>query len=114
MASALSSPSTASYDLDKMEVWKDMLYDEMMASGSEQRLYSQKDLVALNVVPDGDLQLLMKIVQALTNDKLLRPVTDTRQGLLCWRWRSAEEAQKYDVTPRKTPLDRDRRAGTDT
>ncbi|KAM7216565.1 DNA-directed RNA polymerase [Rhypophila decipiens] len=81
----------------KIDVFKDLLYDAVREHGSESRLFTQSDLLDLNVIPDRDVLLLVKVVQALTADKLL---VATREGsTLAWRWRSREEAKKYTSFP---------------
>ncbi|KAH6669636.1 DNA-directed RNA polymerase III subunit RPC6 [Plectosphaerella plurivora] len=91
------SPSTAttasSTDPAKLDVLKQAIYEAMRENGEEDRLYSQYDLLDLDIIPDRDAQLLLKTVQSLTNDKLL--VVVSVSGGLAWRYRSREEAKKY-------------------
>jgi DNA-directed RNA polymerase III subunit RPC6 len=90
------SPSTAttasSTDPAKLDVLKQAIYEAMRENGEEDRLYSQYDLLDLDIIPDRDAQLLLKTVQSLTNDKLL--VVVSVSGGLAWRYRSREEAKK--------------------
>lgn len=79
-------------DALKMNVFKDLLYDAVVQHGSESRLFSQSDLLDLNVIPNRDLPLLARVVQELTNAKLLVGVSSAAG--LAWRWRSKEEAKK--------------------
>ncbi|KAM7188453.1 DNA-directed RNA polymerase [Naviculisporaceae sp. PSN 640] len=81
----------------KMGVFKDLLYDAISDFGSDTRLFTQNDLLDLNVIPNRDATLLLKVVQALTSAKLLIGTT-TADGL-AWRRRSREEAKKYLSLP---------------
>ncbi|KAL2137272.1 hypothetical protein VTI74DRAFT_5003 [Chaetomium olivicolor] len=81
----------------KIAILKDALYEEIRQHGSETRLFTQRELLDLNIIPNGDVGLLLKVVQALTDDKLLVGITN--HAGLAWRWRSREEAKKYTSLP---------------
>ncbi|KAJ9150385.1 DNA-directed RNA polymerase III subunit RPC6 [Pleurostoma richardsiae] len=81
-------------DPSKFELLKDALYDQCQQNGSDSRLYTQKDLLDLRIVPNNDGHMLLRIVQSLTDERLLIPVNDQRVGL-AWKWRSREDARKY-------------------
>ncbi|KAK4156163.1 hypothetical protein C8A00DRAFT_30976 [Chaetomidium leptoderma] len=85
-------------DSVKRQILKDTLYDEIKQHGSETRLFSQKDLLDLNIIPNNNVLLLVRIVQGLCDDKLLVGTTNHHAGL-AWRWRSREEAKKYTSLP---------------
>ncbi|KAK3393257.1 DNA-directed RNA polymerase III-like protein [Podospora didyma] len=87
MAPASGEDATA-----KIQILKDALYEEARQHGSESRLFSQADLQDLGVVPANDVMLLLKVIQALTDDKLF---VACQGAALAWRWRSREEAKKY-------------------
>ena len=89
-----STPSTGSEDPAKLEILREALYEQCQNHGSQTRLYSQKDLLELGVIPEENAVLLLRVVQQLCDEKLLIPVNDPRQGLL-WKWRSEEDALKY-------------------
>ncbi len=95
MASALSPPSTAgSEDPSKVDFLKEALYDAVKEVSSEERLWSQKDLVNLDIIPGQNVALLLSVINKLCSEMLFKPVTDGRLGV-CWRWRSEEDAKKY-------------------
>jgi DNA-directed RNA polymerase III subunit RPC6 len=94
MASLASSRAGTGEDTPKVEILKDALYEEMTQHGSSERLYSQNDLISLNIIPKNDLSLLLKVVQGLCDDRLLIAASDNRVGI-SWRYRSREEARKY-------------------
>jgi DNA-directed RNA polymerase III subunit RPC6 len=77
----------------KLQILKDALYEEIKQHGSETRLFTQNDLLDLNIIPNNDVLLLVRVVQGLTDDKLLVGTTNHHAGL-AWRWRSREEAKK--------------------
>ena len=79
-------------DSAKVQILKDALYDEARNHGSEERFFSQKDLIDLGVIPDSNLMLLVKVVQSLCDDRLFVGV-NTGSGI-AWRWRNREDAKK--------------------
>ncbi|KAL2261760.1 hypothetical protein VTK26DRAFT_3436 [Humicola hyalothermophila] len=85
-------------DSAKLKILKDALYEEMRQHGSETRLFTQKDLLDLNIIPNNNVMLLVRVVQGLCDDKLLVGTTNHHAGL-AWRWRSREEAKKYTSLP---------------
>jgi len=84
--------ATPEGDAAKLQILKDALYDQVRGHGSEQRLFTQKEMLDLKVIPGDNLMLLMKVIQSLCNDKLLVASSDNVRGLL-WRWRNKEEAK---------------------
>ncbi|KAK3335932.1 DNA-directed RNA polymerase III-like protein [Cercophora scortea] len=84
-------------DPAKIQILKDALYTEARQHGSESRLFTQKDLTDLNVIPNDNVILLLLVVQALCDDKLF--VATSHQSGLAWRWRSREDAKKYTSLP---------------
>ena len=93
MASLAASPAGGSEQSAKLDVLKETLYDEMQQHGSAERLYNQKDLIELNIIPNDDVGLLLRVVQGLCDDFLLVSTNDSRSGL-AWRWRSREDGRK--------------------
>jgi DNA-directed RNA polymerase III subunit RPC6 len=83
-------------DANKIQILKDLLYNEAQQHGSESRMFSQKDLTDLGVVPPGDPALLLKVIQGLCDDKLFVGVNS--QTGIAWRWRNKEDARKSVVT----------------
>jgi DNA-directed RNA polymerase III subunit RPC6 len=79
-------------DNGKLQILKNALYDEARSHGSEERLFTQKDLIDLGVIPDSNLLLLVKVVQSLCDDRLLVGVS-SGSGI-AWRWRNREDAKK--------------------
>ncbi|KAK0632622.1 RNA polymerase Rpc34 [Immersiella caudata] len=84
-------------DHNKIQLLKDLLYSEAQEHGSESRMFSQKDLTDLGVVPPGDPALLLKIIQGLCDDKLFVGVNSPTG--IAWRWRNKEDAKKYTSLP---------------
>ncbi|KAK0630225.1 RNA polymerase Rpc34 [Bombardia bombarda] len=80
-------------DAAKLQILKDALYDEARQHGSESRLFTQRDLLGLNVIPNENATLLLRVVQGLCDDKLF--VGTNNHAGLAWRWRSKEDAKKY-------------------
>lgn len=88
------SSRAPSEDPSKIELLKDALYQAAVDNGGEGRLWSQQDLIDFDIIPEGNLDLLMKAVQGLCSDFLFKTMNDGRIGL-CWRYRPAEDAAKY-------------------
>ncbi|ERS96475.1 hypothetical protein HMPREF1624_07388 [Sporothrix schenckii ATCC 58251] len=88
------SSRSPSEDPSKIELLKDALYQAAVDNGGEGRLWSQQDLIDFDVIPEGNLDLLMKAVQGLCSDFLFKTMNDGRIGL-CWRYRTVEDAAKY-------------------
>ncbi|KAI1076243.1 RNA polymerase Rpc34 subunit [Whalleya microplaca] len=82
---------------EETSLLKTQLYNacEDAASGDPDRLFSQDDLVALEVVPPKDVKRLLQIIQLLTNEHLFAPVHF--QSGLAWRVRPEPEAAKYKL-----------------
>ena len=79
----------------KLGVWKEALYDRCRESGTD--MFSQDDLMRLDVIPKGDLMLLARVVQSLTDDKLFITMREA-SGQVLWKWRDSQEAHKYENT----------------
>ncbi|KAK3990867.1 hypothetical protein QBC44DRAFT_324320 [Cladorrhinum sp. PSN332] len=88
----------------KLAILKESLYDSITEHGSSTRVFSQSDLFDLDVIPNGNLPLLVQVIQALTNDKLLVGVTNNQGVLSGWRYRSREDAKKYTSLPDETTV----------
>ncbi|KAF4939134.1 DNA-directed RNA polymerase III subunit RPC6 [Colletotrichum fructicola] len=98
MATTPAAPSpaaTTSSTDSKLEVWKETLYDAFQKAGDENHLFSQYDILDFEVIPNRDTVTLLKVLQSLTNDRLLIAVSS--QTGLAWRWRSVEDAEKYKL-----------------
>ncbi|KAF9872435.1 RNA polymerase Rpc34 subunit [Colletotrichum karsti] len=98
MATTPAAPSpaaTTSSTDSKLEVWKESLYDAFQKAGDENQLFSQYDILEFDVIPNRDTVTLLKVLQSLTNDRLLIAVSS--QTGLAWRWRSTEDAEKYKL-----------------
>ncbi|KAL0935545.1 DNA-directed RNA polymerase III subunit rpc6 [Colletotrichum truncatum] len=98
MAATPSAPSpaaTTSSTDSKLEVWKETLYDAFQKAGDENHLFTQYDILDFEVIPNRDTVTLLKVLQSLTNDRLLIAVSS--QTGLAWRWRSVEDAEKYKL-----------------
>jgi hypothetical protein len=92
MASALSSPSTTgSDDPAKIEILAQALY-EAVAETDENRLWTQNDLLELNIIPGGSVGILVTVIQKLSHDFLFKPLRDS-SATLCWKLRSEADAK---------------------
>ncbi|CAM1504400.1 Fc.00g019910.m01.CDS01 [Cosmosporella sp. VM-42] len=76
----------------KLGVWKEALYERCRDSGTD--MFSQDDLLRLDVIPNRDLMLLARVVQSLSDDKLFITMREG-SGAVLWKWRDAQEAHKY-------------------
>lgn len=77
----------------KLNVWKDALYEKVRQAGRDSDLFTQDDLMDLDVIPNGDKSLLLKVLQALCDDKLFVTMREA-SGNVVWKWRDAQEADK--------------------
>ncbi|KZZ89622.1 DNA-directed RNA polymerase III subunit RPC6 [Moelleriella libera RCEF 2490] len=93
-AVSAASGSGGVVDDAKLAVWKEALYERCREAFPENDMFSQDDLLRLDVVPNRDLMLLAKVVQSLSNDKLLITMREA-SGQVLWKWRDAQEAHKY-------------------
>lgn len=91
--SATAIPAEGDGETAKLSVWKEALYDRVREEYREQDLFTQEDLAALQVVPNNDKLLLLRVVQALSNDSLLITFRETTNEVF-WKWRDAQEAHK--------------------
>ncbi|KAL6919574.1 hypothetical protein ACHAPO_004001 [Fusarium lateritium] len=89
-------PTPAPIEVDaataKLGVWKEALYERCRESGTD--MFSQDDLMRLDVIPNRDLMLLARVVQSLTDDKLFITMREA-SGQVLWKWRDSQEAHKY-------------------
>lgn len=94
-ASASASASgSKSDDAGKLVIWKQLLYDRVKEAYRPNDPFNQDDLIDLGVIPNGDKLLLLKAIQGLSDDKLF--VVMTLSGVVCWKWRTEEQAKVYD------------------
>lgn len=89
----VASPALDGDQGAKFDILKEALYDEMQQHGTVERLYNQKDIFDLNIIPNDDLALLLRVVHGLCGEYLLVSTEHGRSGL-AWRWRSSEDAKK--------------------
>ena len=93
MASVLSSPSTTgSEDPAKVDFLKHALYETVKDNSNTTQNWTQSALLDLDTIPGNSVNLLIKVLQSLTDDFLFLTVTDGHLGL-CWKWRSEKDAQ---------------------
>lgn len=69
------------------------LYDACLATYDTDRLFYQGDLLGLDVIPNGDVTLLLQCAQSLVDQKLFRLHQD-RNDRLAWKVISQEDAEK--------------------
>lgn len=98
---AAVSPSGSDADPAKLSVLKDALYESCQHNGDESRLFSQEDLLSLGVTDDANT--LLRVLQALINDRLLISVARQGGGYL-WKWRPAADAAKYRALNREQSM----------
>ena len=80
---------------DETSILKTQLYAACVdaCSDTPDRLFSQEDLMSLDVIPPKDVKKLLQIIQILTRERLFAPV-HFHSGL-AWRIRPEAEAEKY-------------------
>lgn len=89
-------------DAAKLAVWKQALYEKCKDAAPENDMFSQDDLLRLDVIPNKDLLLLARVVQSLSDDKLFITMREA-SGQVLWKWRDAQEAHKYvRPTPKRS------------
>jgi len=89
-----TSMASAPVDEDsKIELYKDALYDACRASGTDQRLFSQQELLDLGAIPANDLMILKSVLQRLNDERLL--ISCQGPNGLAFKWREQSEAEKY-------------------
>src|SRR5690606_774528 len=76
----------------KIELYKDALYDACRASGTDQRLFSQQELLELGAIPANDLSTLRSVLQRLNDERLL--ISCQGPNGLAFKWREQSEAEK--------------------
>lgn len=96
-AAAVAAPAgggnESEADVAKLAVWKEALYERCKEAGPGNDLFSQDDLLRLDVIPNKDLGLLARVVQSLSDDKLFITMREA-SGQVLWKWRDAQEAHK--------------------
>ncbi|QPG95124.1 hypothetical protein C2857_007709 [Epichloe festucae Fl1] len=93
-ASAAPAAGDSESEAAKFAVWKEALYERCKEFGPGNDLFSQDDLLRLDVIPNKDLLLLARVVQSLSDDKLFITMREA-SGQVLWKWRDAQEAHKY-------------------
>lgn len=88
----MPTPAADEAEGAKLGVWKQALYERCRDSGSD--MFSQDDLLRLDVIPNRDLMLLARVVQSLSDDKYFITMREA-SGQVLWKWRDAQEAHKY-------------------
>ncbi|KAI1765631.1 RNA polymerase Rpc34 [Hypoxylon sp. FL1150] len=80
---------------DETSILKSQLYDACQdaCASNPEKLFSQEDLMGLNVLPPKDIKRLLQLIQLLTKERLLAPV-HFHNGL-AWRLRTEADAAKY-------------------
>ncbi|KAH0489155.1 hypothetical protein TgHK011_009599 [Trichoderma gracile] len=94
MSASTAGPSrTTGGDADaaKLAVLKELLYERCREEGD---MFSQDDLLRMDVIPNRDLLLLARVVQSLSDDKLFITMREA-SGQVLWKWRDKQEAHKY-------------------
>lgn len=71
---------------------KEALYDQCVAAGDEGHLFTQEEFMSFGITES--IHTLLAIIQSLSNEKLLIPMTRPGGGY-AWRYRSVADAEKY-------------------
>lgn len=96
VASAANEPSA----VPSTKELKHALYARCATQPAD-RVFAQQDLLAFDVIPDGDLKQLQACTTQLSKEGLLKMMT--KDGKLCWKLVKKEDAAKYGRTPPSTP-----------
>ncbi|GFP60089.1 probable DNA-directed RNA polymerase III subunit rpc6 [Trichoderma asperellum] len=91
VAAGSSRANGSDADSAKLAVLKELLYDRCREEGD---MFSQDDLLRMEVIPNRDLLLLARVVQSLSDDKLFITMREA-SGQVLWKWRDKQEAHKY-------------------
>jgi hypothetical protein len=91
-----NSKSAVDPVLEEFKTLKKRIYDscwDEVVSGEEGRetVFYQTDLMDLGIIPDNQVEILLRIVQALQDEKFFK-VVGSSAGI-GWRARSEEEAR---------------------
>ncbi|KAI1404289.1 RNA polymerase Rpc34 [Hypoxylon fuscum] len=78
---------------EETKLLKDALYDACQETPD--KLFSQDDLMALDIVPQSDIKKLLQLVSLLTKERLLFPVN--LHNSLAWRAASKADVAKYKL-----------------
>jgi DNA-directed RNA polymerase III subunit RPC6 len=86
--------SSSSSNLLDIPALKTKIYDALLppATLDPQHVFNQDYILALGIIPNGDLQVLLRVVQTMVNEKLFKLVQSDGLG---WRLRTLDEAKKY-------------------
>lgn len=96
-ASAANEPSA----VPSMKELKHALYARCATQRAD-RVFTQQDLLAFDVIPDGDLKQLQACTTQLSKEGLLKMMT--KDGKLCWKLVKKEDAAKYDCASPIPPI----------
>jgi DNA-directed RNA polymerase III subunit RPC6 len=77
----------------KTSLYKDSLYEECKSRGGADQVYTQRDLLDFEIIPNREVKLLVQVVQLLVDDNLLIPCRG-RDQQLSFRWREKQDAVK--------------------
>lgn len=88
---------------------KTKLYDACapLVAQNPRMYFNQASIFDLDVIPNNDVNILLRVTQALVDDKLFKILQS--EGL-AWRLRSVEEARKFVSLPFPRPASRCTRA----
>lgn len=79
-------------DASKLAIMKEALYDQCVAAGDEGHLFTQDEFMSFGITES--IHTLLAMIQSLSNEKLLIPMTRPGGGY-AWRYRSVADAEKY-------------------
>ena len=94
---AASKAATPESSISSMEELCNALYASCATQGSTKDFY-QQDLLALNVIPNGDLKTLTECINTLQGRKLFKPHRG-RDNQPCWKIATHADAEKYVPVP---------------
>ena len=88
LASGLQETSTVA----SQKELKNALYAKC-ANLPAERVFNQRDLFALGIIPDGDLNQLLACTKQLSKEGLFKLMT--RDGTPCWKVVKKQDAARY-------------------
>ena len=82
---------------------KTQLYDACLETVKQdpRKYFNQSTIFELNIIPNNDVNLLLRVTQGLVDEKLFKILQS--EGL-AWRLRTQDEARKFDSLPPFLPF----------
>ncbi|KAH8679918.1 RNA polymerase Rpc34 [Tricladium varicosporioides] len=92
----MASSSGMAGPANDMTALKESLYLACVSTADDdpKLVFHQDTLKSFGIIPNNDINILLPVIQALVNDKLLKAVHDGTGGI-GWRLRTEDEAKKF-------------------